>query len=363
MQTKRDHGLRHFTELDGLRGFAAFYVFVTHFAQFGRELPPNASFLARTLEAIAGRGSLAVDVFFVLSGFLITSLLLLDRENPNYFHNFYWKRVLRIQPAFMIFLLGFWFVVPHGPPILPYILLCIFSLANFRGRFHIQYESVAWSLAIEEQFYLLWPQAVRRLSTRALAHLAIAMLLFSTLFRFVMIYLRHGYVDFADTLFRIDGLSFGALCACGYIAPQELSPAVRDLLKILRNRGLLAVAAVALLLCFALPSSSGYVQSAQISLTNYLTFMLISAIAAGKRIPLLRSRFLLFMGSISYGFYLYHGLVVEYFNLHYGIADWIRPGMFVARFFLEFGIAIAISFASLHLIEKQVQKLRRFVLR
>src|SRR5271168_2996388 len=116
--------LPHFGELDGLRGVAALVVFVHHFFQTSAK-EDSANWLLR----LSTYGSSGVDVFFVLSGYLITSLLLVDRDKPNYFHNFYWKRALRILPVYFVFLVLLQRI--YAPAGWGYIGMCLIFMANF----------------------------------------------------------------------------------------------------------------------------------------------------------------------------------------------------------------------------------------
>ena len=100
-----------------------------------------------------------------LSGFLITSLLIKDRESAAYYHDFYWKRALRILPVYLLCLAGVLLFVPGSAR---FALLALLFVANFARVFHVQPEGPFWSLAIEEQFYIFWPTLVRRRSVEAI---------------------------------------------------------------------------------------------------------------------------------------------------------------------------------------------------
>jgi peptidoglycan/LPS O-acetylase OafA/YrhL len=174
--------LRHSKELDGLRGCASLSVLVLHLV-ITVTIPLRAVGLSngwRLADQLAGLGSLGVDVFFVLSGFLITSLLLADRGEPAYYRNFYWKRILRIQPVYLLHLIAVWFLLPgsHG-----YVVLALLFIVNFDDYFRVVDVGPAWTLAIEEQFYLVWPQVVGRLSIRNIYRVGIGVLLFSSCLR------------------------------------------------------------------------------------------------------------------------------------------------------------------------------------
>ena len=157
---------RHIAQLDGLRGLAVLLVLLAHSAIAFTRVP--------SLKWIDSYGSLGVQLFFVLSGFLITGILLDSKGTPYFFRNFFVRRGLRIYPLYYA-LLGFvvfsGVVHRHGVHWWPYILY----LSNFFGGITQPAPlGVAWSLAVEEQFYLLWPFIVSVLSLRSLERFCFA---------------------------------------------------------------------------------------------------------------------------------------------------------------------------------------------
>lgn len=143
---------RHFGSLDGLR-FICITAVIWHHSTWARDLGGEVFLLTR--------GFLGVDFFFVISGFLITTLLLREERSHGYFdlRHFYWRRVLRIVPiyflvvgvnaCFAVFIDG----TPEKLALLPYYLL---FLSNFLNE-HLPNLSITWSLSVEEQYYLIWP--------------------------------------------------------------------------------------------------------------------------------------------------------------------------------------------------------------
>src|SRR5271154_6846259 len=156
----------HLREMDGVGGLAALMVFFHHVCF--TSIPAGAwSLPVRLLRTLSAQGSYGVDLFFVLSGFLITSLLLEARARPAYYHDFYWKRALRILPLYILCMLGVLFFVPGSRG---YVILCALFISNFAWLFHVETAGPFWTLAIEEQFYLIWPTVVRRRSVAELRH-------------------------------------------------------------------------------------------------------------------------------------------------------------------------------------------------
>jgi len=154
--------------LDGLRGVAVLLVMVHHFVLYG--LPESQSFAYRA----AMGGWIGVDLFFVLSGFLITGILLDSKGRGGYFRVFYARRTLRIFPLYYLSLAVFFFAVAplmgHEKLGQRWFWLYASNLKIAFDGWHTVpgYLGHFWSLAIEEQFYLVWPLVVFALPRRAL---------------------------------------------------------------------------------------------------------------------------------------------------------------------------------------------------
>src|SRR5215470_771994 len=157
----------HLPGLDGVRGLAILMVMAVHFV--GDATPHN--FGERLAVKLGSYGVLGVDLFFVLSGFLITGLLLDSKGDPHYFRNFYARRTLRIFPLYYMVLAVLFLVLPRlvalPPPLEEarrhqawlWTYTTNFYLAA-KASWALTYVSHFWSLAIEEHFYLLWPLVV-----------------------------------------------------------------------------------------------------------------------------------------------------------------------------------------------------------
>ena len=176
-------------ELDGLRGIAISLVVLIHYFYWG---PPNLGSAASVMnhvyvwfERCVALGWTGVDLFFVLSGFLIGGILIDSRDSENYYKAFYMRRFYRILPIYYLTILGYiillWTLRPamrlHFPaPVEAWpdasVLWLFAFVQNFRFTSHTSlgwhWFSPTWSLAVEEQFYLVAPLLVRRLSRRTL---------------------------------------------------------------------------------------------------------------------------------------------------------------------------------------------------
>ena len=183
---------RHVPALDGVRGVAILLVLVSHLMLFNDH---TGSWFGDSLSALRGLGWAGVDLFFVLSGFLITGILFDTLQDPHYFRSFYMRRFLRIFPLYYGYLFFLMILGHYGPGMhfawngRQYVLLTYlqntgiwFPVIDFHPGDWADLNHF-WSLAVEEQFYLFWPLLVflvrgrRRLIALALALSGIALLL------------------------------------------------------------------------------------------------------------------------------------------------------------------------------------------
>jgi peptidoglycan/LPS O-acetylase OafA/YrhL len=181
---------RRIVSLDGLRGLAILMVMLFHFGQFRF-------------------GWTGVDLFFVLSGFLITGILLDTRDAQNYFGAFYMRRLLRIAPLYYFSLLVIFFAFrPEG---LPWYALYAQNWLSLS----IPEATHFWSLAVEEQFYLVWPCVVYMCGAeRVVLRISAAGIVASNGLRFALLsHVSHGVV-YTNPFTRMDALLWGAACAC-----------------------------------------------------------------------------------------------------------------------------------------------------
>jgi peptidoglycan/LPS O-acetylase OafA/YrhL len=215
--------------LDGIRGLAILMVMVFHYTiELDRSNP-----IALLAGALCGYGWTGVDLFFVLSGFLITGILLESRTAENYFSSFYMRRLLRIFPAYYISLGLILFVLPmmnpSGSRMLPSAhdrWMYAFYAQNWIGIFHYSAQNVLtpyWSLAVEEQFYLIWPLVVARFAGEKLLRIIGVICIATMLLRFgCMAAGIHPVAIYVNTLTRMDSLLIGAACAVAVRDPRRV---------------------------------------------------------------------------------------------------------------------------------------------
>ena len=204
----------HIAELDGVRAIAIWLVLISHL-YWGFKVPADTyDGMPKLIYEIISHGWLGVDLFFILSGFLITGILLDSKGQENYFRTFYGRRVLRIIPVFFLCILVMSLFYGNAA----YFLLSFFFLANFAEGLGVPTPhgpGVFWSLCIEEHFYLLWPFLVKYLSRQHLMILALLIVAVTPALRWWGV-TRGMSIDmevYSYSWFRFDGLAMGALLA------------------------------------------------------------------------------------------------------------------------------------------------------
>ena len=200
--------------LDAVRGVAALMVVGYHLITWQSKLPAT-DLAGRVLVSSLRPGWFGVDLFFILSGFLITNILLATRARRTYFRDFYIRRALRILPLYYLFLLasGLALSMLGTPPWAGVGIAAIF-LANAASLFGVGLLgpiAVYWSLAVEEHFYLVWPFLVRWLSRGAMLALSVTIVACVPMFRGWAFQHAPGWNTYALTVFRIDALALGAI--------------------------------------------------------------------------------------------------------------------------------------------------------
>jgi len=214
--------------LDGIRGVAVLFVLMFHTTHMG-----HGSGVAEVIWRISLALNCGVEIFFVLSGFLITGILLEAKGTPDYFRNFYARRTLRIFPLYYAVVT----LCALAPWILPMSTAFPVPKLKYGGAPYWLYLSnvwsagphpvlgVAWSLAVEEQFYLLWPMVVFLLGARALSGVCVFNILLGLGYRIAVSYGKLPWPTAAPVAY-LDLLSLGALIALRF-RPSDGAGALR----------------------------------------------------------------------------------------------------------------------------------------
>jgi len=307
-------------QLDGLRAIAILAVIMNHC-------------LAAPLLWVG------VDIFFVLSGFLITGILLRrKRDGRNYYSGFYFRRLFRIQPAYIvsIILYGTFFTWRYFRP-WPFY-------AFFGMNIHIFFYDwplglPVWSLAVEEQFYLVWPSVVRYTTERTLLRLAILAVLFTPVLRFVAAHYVGSGAIYLLTPFRADLLCAGAALAILWehrSARFERLCGHRSWLGVILGFG--GLAGLYAFPLFRLANNSPWAAAIDYSLSLIGSTSLLAWALAGSGLfyRLLTFKAMRYIGQISYMMYLVHQMVEILLSHHMPRRDTLLPTL-----------AITIAFASI----------------
>jgi peptidoglycan/LPS O-acetylase OafA/YrhL len=337
-------------ELDGLRGLAVLGVLFYHC---------DPLLEGTWLHDAARWGWAGVNLFFVLSGFLITSILLDSRQKPRYFRNFYGRRALRIWPVY-VFVLAIcywqsgWFIDPTVPHLIrtPFWPGYIFFVQNLSAAVMPSSIGPTWSLAIEQQYYLLWAPLVRYLRRPwMLAAVLVSALVCSPLVRHLnphWMWELHNH-----TLIKLDGIALGSLLALGLYTLR------------LSQRAWIWIGMGALVLGMATAATvAGGTSLLDTALALGFAGATLAAMAStGARNPIgaaLRHGPLAFYGRISYGLYMTHIMVFicfGWFNIQmngHGIPG--NLAVVAVRMVTTTAVAAGLWYG----FESQVLKLKRY---
>ncbi len=245
-------------------------------------------------------GGLGVDLFFALSGFLITGILYDSKGDSDYFARFYWRRSVRIFPAYFAFL----FPVLLLPTLFNGISRWwfILYLRNWAGPDSRSDGLLGhlWSLGVEEQFYIFWAVAVFLCSRRHLPLLIGLLCAAAPLFRVWMLvggYPRYDIIRF--TVSRMDGLLLGALVAVAWRRWDW-----RSVKRIAYWSTLLSASGIALVLAFS--GINGSVSQATLSTCSAVFFASLLAVLLDNESRFLSSSALAHIAKYSYAMYLWH---------------------------------------------------------
>jgi len=360
---------RRIPSLDGLRGIAILLV-IPH----NSDLYPGVKNWAFPFAVLTHAGWTGVQLFFVLSGFLITGALVDSRGSDNYYRAFFARRVLRIFPLYFLVLVVFLLILPRMVRLDPAIMatysqqkwLWVF-LSNWTQPFHgaVTWFPHFWSLAVEEQFYLIWPFVIAIMPPRYMLGLTAAVTLVAIATRLTLHAMGYGAeVIYMFTTTRMDALAIGA--ATALLARRA---GILDTLRQHQDRGIVLVLVLALASA-AISHAFGTDNLGTISIGYTLialsAALLLLTLRAGvgtntwlERVfsnPLLRS-----CGRYSYAMYVFHMLLIQLLGSYLsGLllpAGSFRPMLYSLTIIL---LSYGLGWLSYRLYERHFLSLKRY---
>lgn len=348
-------------ELDTVRGIAVLGVVLLH-AFYWQYAGLSFGPWARRFMAATQLGWMGVNLFFVLSGFLITGILLDSKNKPHFFRRFYTRRALRILPAYYLLLILLLLLRSSSAA---FVGLSFVYLANMTDFFGVANDyGPLWSLAVEEHFYILWPTVVRNLTARRLAMISASIVVLTPLLRAASFALGHRAGLDWYTWFVADGLAAGSLLAIVLrtsVARAQVKTLCRSLLGASILLGLAGQPFGILTRNRLLGAALQFTTINGFFAGILLLFLLAGTSNARRYVNLSLFRFL---GYLSYGLYLNHLLA---FRLYDRICRHYLPqiipsndhfALVLLRFALAGGGAIGAAYLSRRFFEERFLRLK-----
>lgn len=330
-------------ELDAVRGLAILLVLLYHGFSWSNGWD-HLHGVARAFVIATDGGWTGVNLFFVLSGFLITGILLDSCTSRHYYRTFYIRRALRILPLYYA-VLAILAVTGHASR--GFLLISAFYISNLGWMFSVpMYYGLLWSLAVEEQFYLLWPALIRKVSLKAILAITAVIISLSPAVRALAFRVGPPYSGSSTTWLVADGLALGAFIA----AFVRLPSFSRRRFAVL---GISLITTAVLLVMFGfrhgiVTRKAALGSAFQLSIVNWMcagffVFVLLVGTGPYKRITFLPA--LRFLGRISYGLYLLHLFAFDAYDI--AVSRWL-PALTtrqssMARMSLRFCIAVTLA--------------------
>ncbi len=357
----QQHGEQnHIPEYDGVRGVAISMVIIWHC--INNLIADKHNLVSKFILLVTGNFWSGVDLFFVLSGFLLGSILLKQRGSKNYFKTFYLRRICRIFPLYYCYLIIYYLLLHSGVQYtMPWVFsntLPFWSYASFTQNILMaKYFTLGshameptWSLAVEEQFYLLLPLVIFFLRGKKLLLLVVIASAAALYFRLTA---ANWIASFASLHTRADALLLGVLAA--YLSTNQLAKQFAE--NHLGKLYMLCYAMLGLFFAgsFRMITINYYLNFSLLSIFYSLVIVLISIDKKSWLVNFLQNKALGHIGRISFGIYIYHYFilgVVHYLLLHEAPQISTITNLLVTL--LALLVLYLFSFLSYHLFEKKI---------
>ncbi|KFC17897.1 acyltransferase family protein [Epilithonimonas lactis] len=346
----------HFHTFDSLRFLSFLLVFLYHCSI------PESNFLHYFSKA----GNIGVSFFFVLSGFLITYILLIEKinhQNKVPLKRFFLRRILRIWPLYYLMVI-FAFCTPFILSVLklpssnegyyPNWFFTITFLENYVMMYknmlpNVSPISVMWSLCIEEHFYIIWGLIFYFISFKNVPRLIVISILISVVFR--LIYGNYG-ISYTDILTNIHYFAFGALPAYIFVFRKDMIQKLEKIPAIYKY-----VFALFVLLAIVVTTNFFIINKNVSAFVFGALFSILILMTLGEKnvFKISDQSILAWLGKYTYGLYLIHIICVQLFNK---IGARLELHWFVV-ILLSFSVTVVLSYLSYHLFEKQFLKLKK----
>ena len=370
----------YFSGLNGLRFFAAFLVVITH----AESIRAKLGFFNISAWSVSRNGGLAVQFFFVLSGFLISYLLFQEKKNTNDIsvRHFYLRRILRIWPLYYLIAITGLFVLPYAIlplinhsfspeyPLIPASALILLLLPNLANSFwETNHLHSLWSIGVEEQFYLAWAPLVKYFRRYFVVICASIILIKIGFYNWMLINMADTWQTRLVSSLQFECMAIGGLGAYWLFNGGK----VED--NIIFKPVFQAV--VFILICTLIFANQelnqntawwssiwrGLFRSPAYPITSNLLFvyLIINVSKNPLRIIATNNKTLNFLGEISYGIYMYHPLVVHFVILLFAKKIMNLPGwlfLFVI-YMLTMTVLVLVSYLSYTYFEKPILKFKQ----
>ncbi len=362
----------YFPNLNGLRFIAAFLVIISHleWMKFTEKMDNYAA-----APFIKDLGSLGVSLFFVLSGFLITYLLLQEKKETGdiSIKKFYIRRMLRIWPVYYVTVILSFFVLPNFISISGYglemyngsyyskLFFFSFLMANVSYSLYsiVPFASQLWSVGVEEQFYLFWPLINKKFKKnlhKILIYIIVLIVTLRIIFQMLYeshpdngkLYILHHFIEH----FRIQDMAIGGLGAIILFYKKEL------LLKFIHSRDIEIINLTAAVVSVFSGMNYGIFNEEVYAM--FFVIIILNAASNPNTILNLEGKLFKFLGKISYGLYVYQILAIKIAMLivftYCSFKNDIQGNVFY--YLLSTVLTIAISSASYYLMERKLLSLK-----